>query len=127
VSHIFSPFRIQLLPSLDSTARALAFIASEADDASDSEYELIHSPEANFGRYLRFCASVPKYTIGNVPMPVWPMNETAKLPSRADFSETRHPETLSRPRPPYSSGISTPRRPSSPAFRSKSRVAGTGA
>jgi hypothetical protein len=37
VSHIFSPFRIQLLPSGDSTARALAFIASEADEASDSE------------------------------------------------------------------------------------------
>jgi hypothetical protein len=37
VSHIFSPFRIQLFPSGESTARALAFMASEADEASESE------------------------------------------------------------------------------------------
>jgi hypothetical protein len=60
--------------------------------------------------------------MGRVPMPVWPMKETAKLPSRADFSEVMHPETLSSPSPPYCSGISTPRRPSSPALRSRSRV-----
>src|SRR5438093_5071493 len=56
-------------------------------------------------------------------MPVWPMKETAKLPSRAERSATRQPLTLSRPRPPYSSGISTPSRPSSPAWRSSARVA----
>ncbi len=55
-------------------------------------------------------------------MPVWPMKETAKLPSRADFSAVRQPLTLSRPSPPYSSGISTPSRPRSPAFFMSSRV-----
>ncbi len=60
MSHIFSPFRIQLLPSLLSTAFAFAFIASLAELASDSEYELTHSPVANFGRYFFFCSSVPK-------------------------------------------------------------------
>ena len=60
--------------------------------------------------------------MGSVPMPVWPMKATAKLPSRADFSETRQPLTLSRPRPPYSSGISTPSSPSSPALRRSDRV-----
>ena len=75
------------------------------------------------GRYFFFCSSVPKYTMGRVPMPVWPMRLTAKLPSRADFSETRQPDTLSRLSPPYSSGTSTARRPSSPALRSSSRVA----
>src|SRR5688572_10602616 len=60
--------------------------------------------------------------MGRVPIPVCPMKETAKLPSRADFSEARHPLTLSRPIPPYSSGISMPRRPSAPAFFMSSRV-----
>src|SRR6266581_335094 len=54
-------------------------------------------------------------------MPQCPMKLTAKLPSRADFSATRHPLTLSRPRPPYASGISTPSSPSSPALRKRTR------
>src|SRR6266581_4157021 len=56
-------------------------------------------------------------------MPQCPMKLTAKLPSRADFSATRQPLTLSRPRPPYASGISTPSSPSSPALRKRTRVA----
>ena len=60
MSHIFSPFRIQCFPSGESTARALAFMASLAELDSESEYELIHSPLANFGRYFCFCSAVPK-------------------------------------------------------------------
>ena len=37
VSHIFSPLRIQLFPSSESTARALAFMASLAEEASERE------------------------------------------------------------------------------------------
>ena len=37
VSHIFSPLRIQLLPSGESTARAFAFMASLAEEDSESE------------------------------------------------------------------------------------------
>jgi hypothetical protein len=35
-------------------------MASLAELDSDSEYELIHSPLANFGRYFFFCSEVPK-------------------------------------------------------------------
>src|SRR5688500_7353977 len=61
--------------------------------------------------------------MGREPIPTCPVKETAKDPSRAAFSASRQAETLSRPRPPYSAGISTPRRPISPALRSRSRVA----
>ncbi len=37
LSHIFSPFRIQLFPSGERTARALAFMASLAEEASERE------------------------------------------------------------------------------------------
>jgi hypothetical protein len=37
VSHIFSPFRIRALPVGERTALALAFMASLADEASESE------------------------------------------------------------------------------------------
>ena len=92
-------------------------------DVAGAVQDLIHSPVPNFGRYFAFCSSVPKYVMGSVPIPVWPMNVTAQLPSSAEISEARAPVTLPRARPPYSSGTSIARRPISPAFRINSRMA----
>src|ERR1035441_8145094 len=60
VIHIFSPLRLECLPSDESSARARQLSASEPDEASDKAYAPTISPEANRGRYLFFCASVPK-------------------------------------------------------------------
>jgi len=43
--------------------------------------------------------------------PIWTAKVVAKLPSRPAFSATRGARDLVEPRPPYSSGTSTPRRP----------------
>src|SRR5579883_92736 len=122
VIHIFSPFSTHDLPSGDNTARVRQFIASEADDDSESAYAPIHSPVASLGRYFCFCAGVPYQTIGSVPIPAWALNATEKLASWLIDSAISADVTLSISMPPYCSGTSTLNSPSSPALRSNDRV-----
>src|SRR5438552_7847793 len=75
--HIFSPLMIQCVPSALRTAFVFAASASEPLLDSDKAYAEIFSALHSSGRYFRFCSSVPKYTIGSVPMPLWPPYETA--------------------------------------------------
>src|SRR5881396_2971794 len=78
VIHIFSPFMIQCVPSGLRTAFVFAASASEPLPDSDNAYAEIFSPVQSRGRYLLLCCSLPKYTIGSVPIPLWPPYETAK-------------------------------------------------
>src|SRR5262245_5406916 len=69
VIHIFSPLRIQWDPSGLRTADAFAASASDPLDASERAYAESLSPLQSTGRYFLFRSSVPKYTIGRVPIP----------------------------------------------------------
>ena len=75
------------------------FSASEPDEDSDSAYAAIHSPVASFGRYFRFCSSVPYHTMGSVPIPTWALKATEKLASWLTDSATTAEVTLSSSRP----------------------------
>ena len=55
---------------------------------------------ASFGRYFRFCASVPYQTIGSVPMPTCALKATEKLASLLMDSAISAEVTLSISRPP---------------------------
>src|SRR5699024_12188066 len=61
-----------------------------------------------------------KKTIGNEPIPTCAPCVTEKPPARENFSVMSDELILSSASPPYSSGTSAPKRPSSPAFFSKS-------
>jgi hypothetical protein len=74
------------------------------------------SPAMSGGRYLAFCASVPKSTIGSTDRLACPPNVVANEADRATRSTTTSDDTLSRSRPPYCSGAPSPSSPSSPHF-----------
>ena len=66
--------------------------------------------------YFCFCASVPKYKIGKVPIPVCAAIATLneKPPPRPSFTNVEVIKSL--PKPPKSSGVDAPNKPCSPAF-----------
>src|SRR5699024_2987655 len=90
------------------------------EDGSVNAYAASNSPVASFGKYFFFCSSLPKNTIGSEPIPTCAPCVIEKPPAREIFSVTTEELILSRPSPPYSSGTSTPNKPSSPAFFNKS-------
>src|SRR5207248_1721509 len=122
VIHIFSPFSKYCLPSAASVALHRAFSASDPEVLSERAYAPIHSPLVNLGRYFFFCCSLPKYTMGSVPMPACPPKLVLKLPHTAMRSAMMALEILSISAPPYSSGTSTVAMPISLALRSSSRT-----
>src|SRR5213595_2115533 len=77
------------------------------------------SPLMIRGRYLRFCASVPKRVSHGEDMSVWTSTLKATPPERqrAISSPRTTLERKSPPPPPYSVGNSRPRKPSAPRRR----------
>jgi len=73
------------------------------------------------GRYVRFCASVPKRVSQGEDMSVCTSTLKATPPERqrAISSPSTTLDTKSPPAPPYSTGNSSPRNPSSPSRRQK--------
>ena len=65
VIHIFSPFSTKL-PSGCRAAAVFAPSASDPEPDSLRQYAPTISPVISFGRYLRFCASVPKSDSGRI-------------------------------------------------------------
>jgi hypothetical protein len=59
--HIFEPLRTQ--PESVLRARVFWLAASEPVSGSVRPKQPSHSPEHSLGRYLRFCSSVPNFTI----------------------------------------------------------------
>ena len=114
VIHIFSPLRTKL-PSGCFVARVRAPRASEPDPVSLSPYAPIDSPDSSFGRYFRFCSSVPNRYSGLTVSFACAPNVAPNDADRDMRSLTISDVTLSRPRPPYSSGTSTPISPRSAA------------
>ncbi|MNN20650.1 hypothetical protein D3C81_1339410 [compost metagenome] len=96
--------------------------ASEPDDGSVRQYAAIFSPAASRGKYFCFCSSVPKKTIGNVPIPTCAPKDNANAEAFVSFSLIKVVLTLSNPIPPYASGISALSSAGSPALGSSPAV-----
>ena len=121
VIHIFSPFSTKL-PSGCRAAVVFAPSASEPDPDSLRQYAPTISPVISFGRYFRFCASVPKSDSGRIVRLACAPNVAPKDAASAMRSLTIIDVTLSSCIPPYCSATSTERSPSSP-HRVRSRRA----
>ncbi len=98
-------------------------MASEPELASESPYAPIHSHVASLGRQRCFCSSVPYHTSGRVAMPMCAPKAVEKLASVEMWSVISVELSLSRPMPPYSSGMSTAVKPNSAALRNNSTIA----
>lgn len=97
---------------------------SEPASGSVSAKEMICAPLAMPGRYLAFCATVPKRTNPWLPMPTLvPKVERKAGLVRPISNETSVSSSTDSARPPYSAGIDRPNRPS--AFISSTTSAGT--
>ena len=71
------------------------------------------SPVASAGRYACFCSGVPNLAIIQQDSEWLPMMPATPIQPREISSKVTARETMSAPRPPYSSGTSSPNRPSS--------------
>src|SRR6185295_7443227 len=80
------------------------------------------SPLKSRGRYCCFCASLPKSTSGTIVRLACAPKVAPNDAERASLSETTSEVTLSSPSPPYASGTSTPSRPRSAPFLTRSRA-----
>ncbi len=87
---ILEPFSVQCDPSSESTARVWMPAASLPAPGSVSAKEANHSPLAAFGRYSRFCASVPARRTPLIPM--------ERCTPRMMASPTSYPVTFSNTR-----------------------------
>src|SRR5579884_2760490 len=99
-----------------SSSRAVVRVAPASDPAFGSVRPNAASflPEARSGTHCRFCSSVPKYQIGNVPSEWCAATVIATDEStRASSSTAIAYASVSVPPPPSSSGIVIPIRPSS--------------
>src|SRR5690606_19559377 len=86
VIQFFVPFRTQPSPSRVAVQRILP--ASEPVLASVRPQAPIHSPEASFGRYFRFCSSLPKYRMWPVHSELWAATDKPIEPQTFATSET---------------------------------------
>ena len=76
-----------------------------------------HSPDANLGRYLRFCSSVPFSKIGARQRDVWAESTTPVVAHTLESSSTAMVYIiLSPPAPPYSTGRGIPKSPRGAIF-----------
>ena len=77
-----------------------------------------HSPEANLGRYLRFCSSVPCSKIGARQREVWAERTTPVVAQTLESSSTAMVYMMLSPpaAPPYSTGRGMPKSPSGAIF-----------
>ena len=100
-----------------SSARVRVAPASEPASGSVRPKPARVRPATRSGSHCCFCSSVPKLRIGLMPRPtpadrVMPMDWS----TRPSSSMATHSEVKSAPAPPYSSGTTSPNRPSSPIF-----------
>ena len=110
------------MPSSLSLAEVLAPRASLPLFGSVKPYAPFHSPLPNLGIYFCFCTSVPKYKIGNEPIPVCAAIATEKECPPPKPSLTMVEVIKSFPNPPNSSGNALHNKPCSPAFSSKEGI-----
>ena len=108
---------LRTYPSPVRRALACSDAASEPDAGSVSANAPSSSPEASRGSHFRFCSSVPNSRIGSLPTLVCTSTITeVEAHACASSSMQTAKASASRPAPPYSLGIRTPR---SPAFRGR--------
>ena len=106
------PFSTQ--PVSVRSAVVLMFAASDPASGSLRAKQPVHSPLARRGRYFCFCFSVPSMRMPWEPIPVFvPTRDRKHALVLESSSYTRHSPSVPIPIPPYSSGIESPKRPSS--------------
>ena len=105
------------MPSSDSLAVVFMPARSEPVPGSVMAMAVIMSPETKEGSQRRFCSSLPYLRMYGRHSAVCTLQPPKLTPARAHSSViTALNLKLVSPAPPYSSGTSMPKTPSSPSF-----------
>src|SRR5262245_12065972 len=120
VIHILEPLSTYRSPFL--SARARIDTTSEPAPGSDIARAPTCWPEISFGRYLRFCCSLPLRRIWLTQRLEWaPYDKPTAALAREISSIATQCSRYPRPEPPYSSSTVMPCRPSAPISGHRSR------
>src|SRR6266702_2889068 len=122
VMNILEPLIRQAPSSPSRSARDSSAAASDPWPGSVSAKHPRASPEHNRGSHARFCSSVPHSSTVLATSPTFTEITPRTLESAFPISSTtRQYDRLSRPIPPYASGIGAPRNPTAARSMRSSR------
>jgi hypothetical protein len=93
-------------------AVVVMLMTSEPASGSVTARQLVSAPDANRGRYLRFCSGVPSWTSASAPIPVFvPTLARYATAQRASSMFASASSSVVSPAPPCSSGMLQPKKP----------------